>query len=156
MFGSLLNYLRYRKTVKLLILFDLIDEERISKRQPPAWPKRPRWRKVVTLIRDMTCTRSCGYSFVLLIMGAMDTGNMKSNFAVNKYLQIVASCWILLLLITTHRTMNIKCCIFMPVPPAVLHIAHCLTFHLRPSAAIRPVPSVFLCAAYLLSSHLPI
>ena len=25
---------------------------------------RPRWRKVVALIRDMTCTRSCSYSFM--------------------------------------------------------------------------------------------
>ena len=25
---------------------------------------RPRWRKVVTLIRDMTCTRSCSYSLM--------------------------------------------------------------------------------------------
>ena len=24
---------------------------------------RPRWQKVVALIRDMTCTRRCGYSF---------------------------------------------------------------------------------------------
>ena len=31
---------------------------------PPTWPKRPRWRKVVALIRDMTCTRSCSYSFM--------------------------------------------------------------------------------------------
>jgi len=25
---------------------------------------RPHWQKVVALIRDMTCTRSCGYSFM--------------------------------------------------------------------------------------------
>jgi len=25
---------------------------------------KPRWRKVVTRIRDMTCTRSCKYSFM--------------------------------------------------------------------------------------------
>ena len=25
---------------------------------------RPRWRKVLALIRDMTCTRSCSYSFM--------------------------------------------------------------------------------------------
>ena len=30
-------------------------------------------------------------------MGAMDTRNMLSNFAVNNYLHTVASCWILLL-----------------------------------------------------------
>ena len=30
-------------------------------------------------------------------MGAMDTRNMLSDFAVNKYLQTVASCWILLI-----------------------------------------------------------
>ena len=36
--------------------------------------------------------------YVLLIMGAMDTRNMYSNFAVNKYLHTAASCWILLIL----------------------------------------------------------
>ena len=30
------------------------------------------------------------------MMGAIDTRNMQSNFAVNKYLHTVASCWILL------------------------------------------------------------
>jgi len=35
--------------------------------------------------------------YVLLMMGAMDTRNMYSNFAVNKYLHTVASCWILLI-----------------------------------------------------------
>jgi hypothetical protein len=34
--------------------------------------------------------------YVLLMMGAMDTRNMWSDFAVNKYLHTVASCWILL------------------------------------------------------------
>ena len=32
--------------------------------------------------------------YVLLMMGAMDTRNMYSNLAVNKYLHTVASCWI--------------------------------------------------------------
>ena len=37
---------------------------------------RPRWRKVVALTRDMTCTRSCSYMFdLLLMMGAIDTWN---------------------------------------------------------------------------------
>jgi hypothetical protein len=46
----------------------------------------------------MTCTRDCNYSFfVLLMMGAMDTRNMYSDFAVNKYLHTVTSCWILLI-----------------------------------------------------------
>ena len=31
------------------------------------------------------------------MMGAIDTRNMQSNFAVNKYLHTVASCWILLI-----------------------------------------------------------
>ena len=35
--------------------------------------------------------------YVLLMMGAMDTRNMWSNFAVNKYLHTVASRWILLI-----------------------------------------------------------
>jgi len=35
--------------------------------------------------------------YVLLMMGAMDTRNMWSDFAVNKYLHTVASCWILLI-----------------------------------------------------------
>jgi len=30
--------------------------------------------------------------YVLLMMGAMDTRKMQSDFAVNKYLHIVASC----------------------------------------------------------------
>ena len=30
-------------------------------------------------------------------MGAMDTRNMQSDFAVNKHLHTVASCWILLI-----------------------------------------------------------
>ena len=34
--------------------------------------------------------------YVLLTMGAMDTRNIQSDFAVNKYLHTVASCWILL------------------------------------------------------------
>ena len=34
--------------------------------------------------------------YVLLMMGAMYTRNMWSDFAVNKYLHTVASCWILL------------------------------------------------------------
>ena len=34
---------------------------------------------------------------VLLMMGAMYTRIMQSNFAVNKYLHTVASCWILLI-----------------------------------------------------------
>jgi hypothetical protein len=34
--------------------------------------------------------------YVLLMVGAMDTRNMWSDFAVNKYLHTVASCWILL------------------------------------------------------------
>jgi hypothetical protein len=34
---------------------------------------------------------------VLPMIGAMDTRSMKSNFAVNKYLHTVASCWILLI-----------------------------------------------------------
>ena len=37
----------------------------------------PRWQKVVALIRDMTCTRRCSYSFyVHLMMGAIDARNM--------------------------------------------------------------------------------
>jgi len=35
--------------------------------------------------------------YVLLMMGAMDTRNVLSDFAVNKYLHTVASCWILLI-----------------------------------------------------------
>jgi len=35
--------------------------------------------------------------YVLLMIGAMDTRNMWSDFAVNKYLHTVASCWILLI-----------------------------------------------------------
>jgi hypothetical protein len=35
--------------------------------------------------------------YVLLMMGAMDTRNVWSDFAVNKYLRNVACCWILLL-----------------------------------------------------------
>jgi hypothetical protein len=35
--------------------------------------------------------------YVFLMMGAMDSRNMWSDFAVNKYLRTVASCWILLL-----------------------------------------------------------
>jgi len=35
--------------------------------------------------------------YVLLMMDAMDTRNMLSDFAVNKYLHTVASCWILLI-----------------------------------------------------------
>jgi hypothetical protein len=34
---------------------------------------------------------------VLLMMGGMDTRNMKSDFAVNKYLRTVASCWVVLM-----------------------------------------------------------
>ena len=34
---------------------------------------------------------------VLLMMGAMGAQNMQSDFAVNKYLHTVASCWILLI-----------------------------------------------------------
>ena len=32
--------------------------------------------------------------YALLVMGTMDARNMQSNFAVNKYLHTVASCWI--------------------------------------------------------------
>jgi len=32
-----------------------------------------------------------------MMMGAMDTRNMYSDFVVNKYLHTVASCWILLI-----------------------------------------------------------
>jgi len=35
--------------------------------------------------------------FVPLMMGAMDTGNMQSDFAVNKCLHTVATFWILLI-----------------------------------------------------------
>ena len=35
--------------------------------------------------------------YVLLMMGAIDTWNMWSNFAVNKYMHTVASSWILLM-----------------------------------------------------------
>jgi len=35
--------------------------------------------------------------YVLLMMGGLDTRNMESDFAVNKYLHTVASCWILLI-----------------------------------------------------------
>ena len=35
--------------------------------------------------------------YVIPMMGAMDSRNMQSNFAVNKYLYTVASCWILLI-----------------------------------------------------------
>ena len=35
--------------------------------------------------------------YVLLMMGSMDTRNMLSDFAVNKYLHTAASCWILLI-----------------------------------------------------------
>jgi hypothetical protein len=42
--------------------------------------------------------------YVLLMMGAMDTRNMSSDFAVNKDLHTVASCWILL--IQSHDARN--------------------------------------------------
>ena len=35
--------------------------------------------------------------YVLLMMSAMDTRNMLSDFAENKYLHTVASCWILVI-----------------------------------------------------------
>jgi hypothetical protein len=42
-------------------------------------------------------------------MGAMDTRNMYNDFAVNKYLHTVASCWILLIYsVTMHGTVDIK------------------------------------------------
>jgi len=41
--------------------------------------------------------------YVLLMMGAMDTRNMQSKFAVNKYLHTVAFCWILLILIYSQN-----------------------------------------------------
>ena len=41
---------------------------------------------------------------VLLMMGAMDTRNMQSNFAINTYLQTVASCWILLIYLSRLST----------------------------------------------------
>jgi hypothetical protein len=48
----------------------------LSDSLPLMWP-RPRQRKVVAQIRDMTCTRSCKLQlYVLLIMDAMDTRNM--------------------------------------------------------------------------------
>ena len=56
-----------------------------------------RWRKVVAPLCNTTCTRGCNYSILLLMMGAMDTRNMKSKLAVNNYLHTVASCWILLI-----------------------------------------------------------
>jgi hypothetical protein len=34
--------------------------------------------------------------YALLMMGAMDIQNMQRDFAVNKYLHTIASCWILL------------------------------------------------------------
>ena len=43
--------------------------------------------------------------YVLLMMGAMGTRNMYSIFAVNKYVNTVASCWILLTF--RHRASSI-------------------------------------------------
>ena len=52
----------------------------------------------------MTNTRSCSYNFfILLMMGAMDTRNVQSDFAVNKYLHTATYCWIFLVQIYDAR-----------------------------------------------------
>ena len=53
------------------------------------------------------CKITLHVSGVLLMMGAIDTRNMYSDFAVNKHLHTVASRWILYR-VTMHGTMNIK------------------------------------------------
>ena len=57
----------------------------------------------------VTCTRGCNYSYILLVMGAVDARNMQSDFAVNKYLHTVASCWISLTQSYDERNHEYKC-----------------------------------------------
>ena len=63
-------------------------------------------------------------------MGARDTRNMLSDFAVNKYLHTVASRWILLIYIfSSRRAQNIKQdktgnILWLIKPPSVLYREH--------------------------------
>jgi len=51
--------------------------------------------------------------YVLLMMGAMDTRNMYSNFVVNKYLHTVASCWFLLIY-NSHLSTVLRSFVYNP------------------------------------------
>jgi hypothetical protein len=59
--------------------------------------------------------------YVSLMMGAMDTQNKYSDFAVNKYLHSVASCWILLTFEYIKRNINSTIL-------KLLYIKHCSSF----------------------------
>ena len=57
---------------------------------------------------SMTCTGGCGYSFSTPDDGCCDTQNMKSSFAVNKYLHTVASVGFLFTLNYNARNHELK------------------------------------------------
>ena len=66
------------------------------------------------------------------MMGAMDTKNMYSKSAVNKYLHTVASCWILLTVCSSLLSKNIKTKIYRTISlPVVLYACETLSFTLR-------------------------
>ena len=61
---------------------------------PPTWPLGHVGGRLLLRYNDLYQRLQLQF-YVFLMLGAMDTRNMQSDSAVNKYRHTVASCWIL-------------------------------------------------------------